>query len=68
MEKMEFMPVPFTCGAINEAIEVVEYAEINSYDKCLIVDLLEKLRADNEEMRAMYNDLIMDLNAKNIII
>ena len=68
MEKMEMMPVAFTCPAINECIELCESLEMNPYDRALIVDLLEKLRADNEEMRGLYNDLIMDLNSKYIII
>ena len=51
-------PIPFTCPAIDEAIQIIENIEMSNYDRLLVLDLLEELREDNAKLREKINDLL----------
>jgi len=51
-------PIPYTCPAIDQAIEMIENVEMNNYDRVLIIDLLEELREDNVKLREFINEIL----------
>ena len=51
-------PIPYTCPAIDQAIEMIENVEMNNYDRVLIIDLLEELRDDNAKLREFINEIL----------
>lgn len=51
-------PIPFTCPAINEAIQIIENVEMSNYDRLLVLDLLEELREDNAKLREYINEIL----------
>ena len=51
-------PIPYTCPAIDQAIEMIENIEMNNYDRVLIIDLLEELREDNTKLREYINEIL----------
>lgn len=51
-------PIPYTCPAIDQAIEMIENVEMNNYDRVLIIDLLEELREDNAKLREYINEIL----------
>ena len=58
MRKIDNAPIPFTCPAIDEAIEIIQHCEIPEYDRILVLDLLEELREDNAKLRECLNDIM----------
>ena len=51
-------PIPFTCPAIDEAIQIIENVDMSNYDRILVLDLLEELREDNAKLRGCLNDIL----------
>lgn len=51
-------PIPFTCPAIDEAIQIIENVEMSNYDRLLVLDLLEELREDNAKLREYINEIL----------
>ena len=51
-------PIPFTCPAIDEAIQIIENIEMSNYDRLLVLDLLEELREDNAKLRECINEIL----------
>lgn len=51
-------PIPFTCPAIDQAIDIIQHVEMHEYDRILVLDLLEELREDNAKLRECINDIL----------
>lgn len=51
-------PIPFTCPAIDQAIDIIQHVEMPEYDRYLVLDLLEELREDNAKLRECLNDIM----------
>lgn len=51
-------PIPFTCPAIDQAIDIIQHVEMHEYDRILVLDLLEELREDNAKLKECLNDIL----------
>ena len=51
-------PIPFTCPAIDQAIDIIQHVEMPEYDRLLVLDLLEELREDNAKLREYINEIL----------
>lgn len=51
-------PIPFTCPAIDEAIQIIENVDMSNYDRLLVLDLLQELREDNAKLREYINEIL----------
>ena len=51
-------PIPFTCPAIDQAIDIIQHVEMPEYDRILVLDLLEELREDNAKLREYINEIL----------
>lgn len=51
-------PIPFTCPAIDQAIDIIQHVEMPEYDRYLVLDLLEELREDNAKLREYINEIL----------
>ena len=58
MKMKDNAPIPFTCPAIDQAIDIIQHVEMPEYDRILVLDLLEELREDNAKLREYINEIL----------